>query len=114
MKNGLKKSAVRLTKNHLNELIFAINTTTSSEGTGSPADRFFGRSVRSRLPNSFDPEVRSNDLIEKRINKKRCTDYKQKQEEQSHLSSRSASEATECGHPRLGLKGNSGSGENCR
>merc|ERR1711984_51165 len=69
VKNGLKKSAVRLTKNHLNELIFAINTTTSSEDTGSPADRFFGRSVRSRLPNSFDPEVRGNELIEKRITK---------------------------------------------
>ena len=69
VKNGLRMSAVRLTKNHLNELIFAINTTTSSEGTGSPADRFFGRSVRSRLPNSFDPEVRSNELIKKRITK---------------------------------------------
>ena len=67
VKNGLKKSAVRLTKQHLNELTFAINTTTSCEGTGSPADRFFSRSVRSRLPNSFDPEIRSTELIEKRI-----------------------------------------------
>ena len=69
VKTGLKKSAARITKQHLNELIFAINTTTSSEGTGSPADRFFGRSVRSRLPNSFDPEIRSNELIKKRITK---------------------------------------------
>merc|ERR1711867_203330 len=53
----------------LNELIFAINTTTSSKGIWSQADRFFGRSVRSRLPNSFDPEVRSNELIKKRITK---------------------------------------------
>ena len=58
---------MRLIKQHLNELTFAINTTTSCEGTGSSADRFFGRSVRSRLPNSFDPEIRSTELIEKRI-----------------------------------------------
>ena len=45
VKNGLKKSAVRLTKQHLNELTFAINTTTSSGGTESPAKRFFGRST---------------------------------------------------------------------
>ena len=69
MKNGLKKSAVKLTSVHLNELIFAINTTTSSEGTGSPADRFFGRSVRSRLPNSVDPGINSDKLIKKRIEK---------------------------------------------
>ena len=67
MKNGLKKSAVRLTKQHLNELTFAINTTTSSEGTGSPAERFFGRSVRSRLPNSINPEIKSSELIKRRI-----------------------------------------------
>ena len=35
VKNGLKKSAVRFAKQHLNKLIFAIKTTTSSEGTGS-------------------------------------------------------------------------------
>merc|ERR1711947_2969 len=69
VKSGLKKSVVRLTSLHLNELLFAINTTTSSEGTGSPADRFFGRSVRSRLPNSVDPGIKSNELIEKRIKK---------------------------------------------
>merc|ERR1712055_901658 len=67
VKNGLKKSAVRITKQHLNELTFAINTTTSSEGTGSPAERFFGRSVRSRPPNSIDPEIRSSELITRTI-----------------------------------------------
>ena len=69
VKSGLKKSAVKFTSGHLNELIFAINTTTSSEGTGSPADRFFGRSVRSRLPNSVDPGINSDKLIKKRIEK---------------------------------------------
>merc|ERR1712055_1271498 len=67
VKSGLKKSVVRLTSLHLNELLFAINTTTSKEGTGSPADRFFGTSIRGRLPNSFDPEIKSQELIEKRI-----------------------------------------------
>merc|ERR1712105_451576 len=69
VKSGLKKSVVRLTSLHLNELLFAINTTSSSEGTGSPADRFFGRSIRSRLPNSVDPGIKSDKLIEKRIEK---------------------------------------------
>ena len=65
--SGLKKSSSRLTNLHLNELVFAINTTASSEGTGSPADRFFGRSIRGRLPNSIDPEIKSEELIQKRI-----------------------------------------------
>merc|ERR1712208_121932 len=69
MKNGLKKSTVRLTKQHWNELTFAINSTTSSEGTGSPAERFFGRSVRSRLPNSINPEIKRSELIKRRIQK---------------------------------------------
>ena len=69
VKNGLKKSAVKLTAGHLNELVFAINTTTSSEGTGSPADRFFGRLIRSRLPNSVDPGINSDKLIRQRIEK---------------------------------------------
>ena len=67
VKDGIKKSAVRITKQHLNELTFAINMTTSSEGTGNPAERFFGRSVRSRLPNSIDPGVKSSELIKRRI-----------------------------------------------
>ena len=54
---------------HLNEMIFAINTTASSEGTGSPADRFFGRSLRTRLPNSVNPEIKSDELIKRRITK---------------------------------------------
>merc|ERR1711888_103200 len=67
VQSGLKKSCSRLTTMHLNELLFAINTTASSEGTGSPADRFFGRSIRGRLPNSVDPEIKSQELIQKRI-----------------------------------------------
>ena len=61
LKNGLRKSAIRLTRQHLNELTFAINDTTSSEGTGSPNERFFGRLVRSRLLNSINPEIKMHE-----------------------------------------------------
>merc|ERR1712208_196139 len=67
IKSGLKKSSSKLTTMHLNELVFAINTTASAEGTGSPADRFFGRSIRGRLPNSLEPNIKSDELIRKRI-----------------------------------------------
>merc|ERR1712030_38267 len=69
VKNGLKKSSVRLTKRHLDELTFAINDTASSEGTGSANKRFFGRSISSRLPNSINPEIKSSELIKRRIKK---------------------------------------------
>ena len=67
MKNCLKKSAERFTNLHLMEMVFSINTTQSAEGTGSPAMRFFGRALRTNLPNSIGPEIRSQDLIRKRI-----------------------------------------------
>merc|ERR1712055_925725 len=67
VKSGLRKSCSRLTTLHLNELVFAINTAASSDGTGSAADRFFGRSIRGRLPNSVDPGIKSEELIQKRI-----------------------------------------------
>ena len=41
----------------------------SSQGTESPADRFFGRSLRTRLPNSVNPEIKSDELIKRRITK---------------------------------------------
>ena len=51
------------------EMVFSINTTESSEGTGSPSTRFFGRALRTNLPNSVKPEIRSDQLIRKRIEK---------------------------------------------
>merc|ERR1712215_329539 len=69
VKNCLKKSAERFNKLHLMEMVFAINTTESSEGTGSPAMRFFGRALRTNLPNSIGPEINSQELIRKRIQK---------------------------------------------
>ena len=50
-------------------MVFSINTTASSEGTGSPSDRFFGRSLRTKLPNSVNPEIKVDELIRRRIEK---------------------------------------------
>ena len=50
-------------------MVFAINSTSSQEGTGSSNDRFLGRSVRSRMPNSINPEIESSNLIKRRIEK---------------------------------------------
>ena len=43
VKNCLRKSSSRFTKTHLDEITFAINSTASSEGTGSANECFFGR-----------------------------------------------------------------------
>ena len=67
VKNCIKKSAERFTNLHLMEMVFSINTTQSAEGTGSPSMRFFGRALRTNLPNSIGPEIGSEDLIRKRI-----------------------------------------------
>merc|ERR1711895_64986 len=67
VKNCLKKSAEWFTKLHLMEMVFAINTTESSEGTGSPAMRLFDRALQTNLPNSIGPEIDSKELIRKRI-----------------------------------------------
>ena len=50
-------------------MVFSINTTESSEGTGSPSARFFGRALRTNLPNSVNPEIKVDELIRKRIGK---------------------------------------------
>merc|ERR1712055_1063134 len=69
VKNDLRKSSIRLTRQHLDEITFAINDTASSEGTRSANERFFGRSIRSKLPNSINPEIKSSELISRRIQK---------------------------------------------
>ena len=60
LKNCLRKSSSRFTNMHLDEITFAINLTASHEGTGSANERFLGRSVRSRMPNSVNPEIESS------------------------------------------------------
>merc|ERR1711984_34540 len=67
VKNCLRKSSSRFTRTHLEEITFAINDTASSEGTGSANERFFGRSIRTRIPNSVNPEIKSSESINTRI-----------------------------------------------
>ena len=52
---------------HLAEITFAINSHVSSEGSGTNNDRFLGRSVRNKLPNSVNPKLNTEELIYKRI-----------------------------------------------
>ena len=67
MKGSLKKSSERLTKLHLDDIVLGINSTTSQEASGSGNDRFLGRLIRTLLPNSYNPELKPEELIEKRI-----------------------------------------------
>ena len=46
----------------MDEITFAINAHVSSEGIGSNNDRFLGRSVRSKLPNSVKPKLSMEEL----------------------------------------------------
>ena len=62
-----KKTSGRVTDLHISEIVFAINSHMSQEGTGSNNDRFLGRSVRSGLPTSVDPSLDTEKLIHKRI-----------------------------------------------
>ena len=75
VKKSLKKSPAKITELYLKEIIFGINSTTSQEATGSANDRFMGRSIRSLLPNSYDPNLNTGNLIKCRIdnNERRIT-----------------------------------------
>ena len=65
VKNSLKKSPKQISELFLREIIFGINSTVSQEMTGSANDRFMGRSIRSLLPNSIDPNLNSEELIKR-------------------------------------------------
>ena len=65
----LKASLERIgsvTKESLLKLLFELNTTAMQDGTGSPSAKFFGRGVRSYLPNSLDREIERRLLVKKR------------------------------------------------
>ena len=64
----LKASLERIgevTKESLMRLLFELNTSAVQDGTGSPASKFFGRGVRSYLPNSLDREVERRLLVKR-------------------------------------------------
>ena len=67
LKDVLKKTPGRINDLQISEIIFAINSHVSQDGTGSNNDRFLGRSVRSGLPNSVTPSLNPETLIHKRI-----------------------------------------------
>ena len=78
-KNGKKSSYSNLSQLLLNEQIFAVNSREDGE-TGSNNTRFYGRGVRTGLPNSWERFVdwqedikRRGELKEKRVRMKERT-----------------------------------------
>ena len=54
---------------HLDEIVFGINSKKSMEETGSNNNMFLGWSIRTRIPNSVDPNADTHEMIKQRINK---------------------------------------------
>ena len=69
LKNTLKKSPKYISKVDLKEIIFQINSNISQDMTGSANNRFLMRSVRSCMPNSINPQLDPQMLINRRIEK---------------------------------------------
>ena len=69
LKNTLKKSPKFISKVDLKEIVFQINSNISQDMTGSANDRFLMRSVRSSMPNSINPQLDPQMLINRRIEK---------------------------------------------
>ena len=67
IKMVINQGYLRVTKIHLDKMVFGINSTTSQEATESANDRFMGRSIHTLLPNSYNLELKTGELIEKRI-----------------------------------------------
>ena len=55
LKSVLRKSSDKLNELQLMEICFAINSHISMEGSRSNNESFLGRSVRTRVPNSINP-----------------------------------------------------------
>ena len=67
LKSVLRKSSDKLNELQLAEICFAINSHVSMEGSGSNNERFLGRSVRTRVPNSINTNLNTGELIKKLI-----------------------------------------------
>ena len=57
LKNVLRKSSYKLNDLQLMEICFAINSHISMEGSRSNNECFLGRSVRTCVPNSINPNL---------------------------------------------------------
>ena len=69
IKDVLKKIKKKPTNSELREWVFMINNHVQQDGSGTPAQRFFRRGVRTMLPNSIVREVDHRALIKKRHEK---------------------------------------------
>ena len=69
IKDVLRKIKKKPTKDQLREWVFMINNHVQSDGSGTAAQRFFRRGVRTLLPNSIVREVDHRQLIQKRHEK---------------------------------------------
>ena len=69
IKDVLRKIKKKPSKDELREWVFMINNHVQSDGSGTAAQRFFRRGVRTRLPNSIVREIDHRQLIQKRHEK---------------------------------------------
>ena len=67
IKDVLRKQEInKVTQEKLDEITYLINQHPQKGEDGTPAERFFGRSPRSVLPNSLTRFVEHHQLIERR------------------------------------------------
>ena len=52
----------------LSEMVFALNSRIQSNETGCPISRFFGRDIRTLIPNSLNRGLNWEILMENRMN----------------------------------------------
>ena len=69
LKDVLEKLS-KLDTRTLREVVFNVNNHVSQNDSGSNAERFFLRGIRSNLPNSFRPNLNVDDLIRIRSDKR--------------------------------------------
>ena len=70
MRDVLEKLPV-ISKRVLREVVFDLNNHRAADESGSPAERFLKRGIRSRLPNSCRRDLDSEDLMAIRAKKQR-------------------------------------------
>ena len=70
LRDVLEKLPV-ISKRVLREVVFDLNNHRAADDSGSPAERFLKRGIRSRLPNSCRKDLESEDLMAIRAKKQR-------------------------------------------
>ena len=67
----------KIDKKLLREMTFNLNNHSSQDNSGSPAERFFLRGIRSSLQNSFERNLKASDLMKIRSDKRQKLASKQ-------------------------------------